>query len=180
MLVFRFLHRHPIALLGLLAAAFLTWVLWDAGVAPPKVQGPQGKPIEPQEEPPVALDDLPVRRLPLPPGVERKPRPNPHDTAQLLPKLKPGMTRTEVEGLVGLPAAEDIHPALVLDGRVTYFTAYEADLEAPATVRPIRTPRPPAPGRLPRPGARTLVTLEFDASRPGHPLLGVHYPDPLF
>jgi hypothetical protein len=181
MIVSRFLYRHPIALLGILGAAFLTWVLWGSRVTSPTVRKPQDSPLESQPTPGSALDDdLPRRRLPLPPGVEPKSKLNPQDTAQKLQKLKPGMTRTEVEVLVGVPAAEDIHPALVLDGRVTYFTAYEADLASPATVRPIRTPRPQPVDRLPRPQARTVVTLEFDATKPGHPLLGVHYPDPLF
>ncbi|MBP3958635.1 hypothetical protein J8F10_25590 [Gemmata sp. G18] len=85
------------------------------------------------------------------------------------------MTRTEVEGLVGAPVPSDIHPATITGGKVTYHTAYEADLEPPATVRPIRHTKVigPAP-------ARTLVTLEFDATQPGHPLVEVHYPDPLF
>jgi hypothetical protein len=28
--------------------------------------------------------------------------------------------------------------------------------------------------------APTVVILQFDATKPGHPLLGIFYPDPLF
>jgi hypothetical protein len=35
-------------------------------------------------------------------------------------------------------------------------------------------------GVEPKTRDRTVVTLEFDATKPGHPLLGIHYPDPLF
>jgi hypothetical protein len=137
---------------------------------------------------------LPERELPLPGPPEavtadgtsppRKFLPQPFETmeanpqviARVLHKLKPGMTRTEVEGLVGRPAPHDVHPATVADGRVTYRACYEADLEPPSTVRPIRPTRPV----VARPADRTLVTLEFDATKPGHPLIEVHYPDPLF
>ena len=178
MRLLRFVRRHPVAILGLLALAFFTWVWMDAGAG--RRPGPDTPPELSRSEIDVPPGDWapPQRRLPVPPGVEEKSRPTPQDTAQVLPKLKPGMTRTEVEGLVGVPAARDILPATIADGKVTYHTAYEADLEPPATVRPIRTPRPLA--RDPRPNGRTLVTLEFDATKPGHPLLGIHYPDPLF
>jgi hypothetical protein len=105
---------------------------------------------------------------------------NPRETAQVLPKLKPGMTRAEVEVLVGLPAPDDIHPATVSEGRVIYHMSYEADLEPTTTVRPIRPYKPMPMGRDPPPNPRTFVVLEFDATKPGHPLLGIYYPDPLF
>ena len=169
----RFVRRYPLALLGLLAIAFCVWVFWDA-VAPQRVAVPP--PSEESEAP----SDLRMRRLPLPPGVYMKARLNPHDTAQALPLLKPGMTRAEVEGFVGRPAAQDVHPATIRDGKVTYQITYEADLEPPATVRPIRIPRRHSPERDPSASEWPLVALEFDATRAGHPLLGVIYPDPLF
>ena len=81
---------------------------------------------------------------------------------------------------MGVPAAQDILPATVADGRVTYHTAYEADFAPVPTVRPIKFPLPRPPAATRDPVGRTVVTLEYDASKPGHPLLGVHYPDPLF
>jgi hypothetical protein len=125
-----------------------------------------------------------IRPLPRPPGLEKasdKARPNPRETAQVLAKLKPGMTRAEVEGVLGTPGPQDIHPATISDGIVTYNTTYTADLGPPATVRPIRPhPKFPVPVRDAKPATPTVVILQFDATKPGHPLLGIYYPDPLF
>jgi hypothetical protein len=82
--------------------------------------------------------------------------------------LKTGMSRTEVEWLVGAPLAPNIHPATQVDGSITYRTSYEADLNL--LVRPDSLPS----------GTSTRVDLEYDATKPGHPLLAVYYPDPLF
>lgn len=149
-------RQYPVALLAVVALAFVSWVWWDAlpEAAPP---------------PPPPANGL-VRQLPQANGVAMSDDPLPF--VAVLPKLKPGMTRAEVEHLVGAP--ENIHPATVTGDRVTYHTAYEADFGAPPTVRPIRPlPKPPAT-------ERAIVSLEFDATRPGHPLVNVHYPDPLF
>jgi len=164
-------------LLGLLAAAFAVWV-W-ADVFRNHQRNEQKQTQEPI--PPTLIDPSPLR--PVHAVADRaSPHengdlPTPQTVAQRLPKLKLGMTRTEVERLVGVPIPQDIHPASATGGKITYRMSYEADLEPPSTVRPIRPTRPV--GR-PETATRTLVTLEFDATQPGHPLIEVHYPDPLF
>ncbi|HEY1188893.1 MAG TPA: hypothetical protein VGE74_14660 [Gemmata sp.] len=168
-----FLRRNPLLVLGAFVVTFAVWVLSDLTDRSrvPSAQAPgNGLPNGN-----VKL----VRPLPVPAGevVAVEPaRLTPQGTAQALPKLKPGMTRAEVEELVGAPAVGSISPATVQDGRVTYHTQYEADLGPLPTVRPVgrvrHTLQPSPP--------RALVTLEFDATKPGHPLVGVHYPDPLF
>jgi hypothetical protein len=174
MRVIPFVRRHPIAVLSLFALAFIVWVWRD--MVPGPAPAPQLTQVEVPTLPP---PPFPQKRL-FPVDGER-PNPPPQGTVQAISKLKPGMTRTEVEGLVGIPAPQDIHPATIIDGRVTYHTTYEADLEPPPTVRPIRRfPRPPPSDLDQHPKARTLVVLEFDATKPGHPLIDVHYPDPLF
>jgi hypothetical protein len=80
------------------------------------------------------------------------------------------MSRTEVEGVLGPPPADRVLP--VRGDAATYLTGYPA-LFGP--VPPVQITRRTLP---PRPDAH--VALEFDASRPGHPLVQVHYPDPLF
>lgn len=164
-----FVRRNPLLVLGAFVVAFAVWVLSDS-------TGPRES-VAPAAPVDVPGDVQRQRFIPLPVEDGGEPvRVTPQGTAQALPKLKPGMTRTEVEGLVGAPVAGNIYPATVHDGRVTYHTQYEADLAPPATVRPIGRTRP-----LPQPAApRALVTLEFDATKPGHPLVGIHYPDPLF
>jgi hypothetical protein len=161
----RFLRRHPLAVLGTLALAFVAW-LWRDAIAPPAEQPAAGE--VPQLAAPAP------RRLPRPPDL---PGEKLTPTQQVFSQLKPGMTRAEVEGLVGVPAPANIHPATVSDGRVTYSTSYEVDF-APPTVRPIphhRLPVPPPP-----PGPRAVVTLQFDATKPGHPLVGIVYPNDRF
>jgi hypothetical protein len=99
-------------------------------------------------------------------------------SAAVLPKLKRGMTRVEVEGLIGLPAPDRIHPVTIGEGRLTYRTAYDlAEPDVPMTIRPIQS-RPRIPARPT--DTPSAVALEFDASQPGHPLVEVHYSDPLF
>jgi hypothetical protein len=169
MRLLNFVRRHPISVLSLGVAAFAVW-LWAHQSELPPPGDEQGPPPTLSQVPPRVVSKKPF------PGAAPLTRPNPSDTAQVLPKLKPGMTRAEVEELVGVPAAQDILPATVVDGKVRYCTTYEADLEPPPTVRPIRT----AHGRPPRPSARTVVALEFDATKPGHPLISIHYSDPLF
>jgi hypothetical protein len=146
-------RQYPVALLAVVALAFVSWVWWDALPSAP-----------PDTPAPTLVSQFDVSIAPSEPVA----------FATVLPKLKPGMTRAEVEQLAGAPG--NTHPASVNGDRVTYHTAYEADFGAPPTVRPIRPmPKPPA-----EPGTRGTVTLEFDATRPGHPLVNVHYPDPLF
>jgi hypothetical protein len=94
-----------------------------------------------------------------------------------IPKLKPGMTRREVEGLLGPPPAEHVQPVVVREGRLTYHTAYQlTEPDIPATIQVI--PWLGRPSTTPRPGF--LLTLEYDATRAGHPLLGIGYVDPMF
>ena len=160
----RFLSRNPLLVFAVLVVAFVGWIYWDA-IAPPRAPEVPPSPSGLSRALPALADDrilVPIRL-------------SPERTAKVLPKLTPGMRRTEVEGLVGMPSVDNISPATVTDGRVLYRTWYEADLSPPATVRPIevnRRLRPPAP--------LELVTLEFDATKPGHPLVGIYYPDPLF
>jgi hypothetical protein len=179
MRVTHLISRYPITVFGLCVLAFIIWLWRDAIPAnqpQPDLEAPKIAQMDPDELP---RKRLPPRLLPLPEPVPEKAKPAPQGTAQSLSKLKPGMTRAEVEGLVGIPSAQDTYPATVMDGKVIYHTTYEADLEPPATVRPIRIPRPHPMGRDPQPKERTLVTLEFDATKPGHPLLSIYYPDPL-
>lgn len=95
----------------------------------------------------------------------------------VLPRLRPGMTRVEIEGLLGPPAPTSLQPVAVDGRRTTYQTAYElAEPDPPHTVRPL--PRPPV--RRDPADPKAVVALEYDASKPGHPLVGVVYLDPLF
>jgi hypothetical protein len=86
-------------------------------------------------------------------------------TAEVVSRLQPGMPRAEVEGIVGLPPADLVQPITANNGRFTYTTSYLANLEP--TAHPLVGPRP-----IPR----TLIGLEFDATRPGHPLVKIHLP----
>jgi hypothetical protein len=173
MRLLRVVRRYPIAVLAVFALAFVVWVWRDAL---------PGAGLTADQTAADSLADpnwvAPPRRLPLPPDAIPPVKPD----AQALSQLKPGMKRAEVEKLVGAPGPNDVHPVLVADGKVIYHATYEADLGPAPTVRPIhpgRTSVREAPPQPP-PGARTLVTLEYDATRPGHPLLEVYYPDPLF
>lgn len=163
----RTLRQHPLALLAAVAVAFVGWVWWDALPArDPVAQSTLD-----------AAGPIYTRDLPVPPEFPDEES----DPTRGIPKLKPGMTRAEVEKLVGGPVDNRVSPATVTDGRVTYHAAYEADFGPAATVRPIARSRARVSVEPTAPVVdRTLVTLEFDASRPGHPLVGVHYPDPLF
>ncbi|MDY3562520.1 hypothetical protein R5W23_003986 [Gemmata sp. JC673] len=158
----RFLRRHPFLVLTALGITFAAWICWDA-LSPPEPEAVPEVTLRTRLAPTAIVDDavFPVT--------------TPEGTAQALPRLKTGMSRTEVEGLVGAPTPGNISPATVADGRVVYRTQYETDLAPPATVRPIQRslPRHPSP-------SSALVTLEFDATKPGHPLVGIYYPDPLF
>lgn len=71
--------------------------------------------------------------------------------------LHPGMSRAEVEDVLGPPEPAALRPVGEADGRATYLMVY------PLVV-----------------GSPEFVTLEFDATLAGHPLLTVRYSDPLF
>ena len=133
----------------------------------------------------------PLTELPLPTSgphavVAESSAPLPHwevspATLAVLPMLRPGMPRAEVEGLLGLPTADAVEPVTFTDGQLRYRAAYDlGDPEPPPTIRPIkrlpRKPLPPAPGQ----SSGIRVALEYDASKPGHPLVDILYPDPLF
>jgi hypothetical protein len=181
MKLLRFLGRHPIAVFGVVAVAFLGWVWRDAYLGPQPAKVP-GKEIALIGPPTTDMPDIGIPpRRPLPPRPIPQLPPDQRGAPtnfEVLQQLKPGMTRAQVEEIVGAPAANDIHPVTIADGKATYHTTYEADLGAPPTVRPIETIKP-IPKAHPGP-ARNKVTLEFDATQPGHPLLGIYYPDPLF
>lgn len=174
MRLFRYARQHPLALLGVVAVVFIGWIWWDAIAS------------RTSEEAAHVSDPNRRRELPLPPEMyvdgtmePLVPPPPPPEQTRGIPKLKPGMPRIEVEKLVGAPA-DRVSPATVADGRVTYSASYEADFGPPPTVRPIRAGYTKPPLADPTAGGRMLVTLEFDATKPGHPLLDIHYPDPLF
>src|SRR5262245_48639895 len=174
MRLLRYLRHHPMILLGLLAAAFAVWVWADVFRNHQRNEQKQTQ----ESIPPTLIDPSPLR--PVHAVADRaSPHengdlPTPQTVAQRLPKLKPGMTRTAVEGLIGAPSPRDIHPVNTTGGKITYRLSYDDGLEPPPPVRPIREL-----GR-PETSPRTLVTLEFAATHPGHPLIEVHYPDPLF
>ncbi|MDY3552279.1 hypothetical protein R5W24_001359 [Gemmata sp. JC717] len=92
-----------------------------------------------------------TRAIPPPPRPESAP---PDRVGQLLARLQPGLPRTEVEGLLGTAAAR-IHPVKVRDNKVTYVAVYE--VTSPLTAG----------------DSRTVVTVEYDATQPGHTLLSV-------
>lgn len=91
-------------------------------------------------------------------------------TPEMVSRLQPGMTRSEVEAVIGPPPAELVHPVAVVNGKHVYQADYLANLDAPqfgtrmAGGRSVPVPVVP----------KTLIAVEFDASRPGHPLLKIH------
>jgi hypothetical protein len=157
------IRRNPVAGLAIVAAGIGGWIaagLLDNG--PPSVEPPPGE---------MSLRIAEVPRIPPPPGSATV-------SLAVLPKLKLGMTRVEVEDLLGPPTADAVQPVTVIDGRLRYRAAYDlGEPDPPATIRPIRRPRLPMP--IPDPPL-PRVALEFDASKPGHPLVEVLYLDPLF
>jgi hypothetical protein len=154
------IRRHPIVILGLVLAGIAVWnaMEWlDPTPITPRMES--GEKLVPVPLSIAMLDGS------LPP---RESRPIPR---AILPRLKPGMTRTQVEDMIGPPTANSLQPVTVAEGRATYRASYElAEPPAPPTVRPI------GPG----PRGPLHVALEFDATKPGHPLLDVMYLDPLF
>jgi hypothetical protein len=177
---FRLLSKHPLVLLAVVAVAFVGWIWRDA--LPQRDPAASGGPSVRRAVPQPFDDSLTVADVLVADVNELR---LPPDAAHNISKLRTGMTRAEVEKLVGAPAPDRVSAAVVSDGRVTYHAIYEADLGPPATVRPIAETRRVTNKRfLPVPlspaADRTLVTLEFDATKPGHPLLGIHYSDPLF
>ena len=174
MRVLRKIRENPVFVLFIALSALITWVAIDL-IKPPApreaVMAPgQNEADVTQQRYSAMTDEGPTQGVV--PG-------NPAVSVSLLPRLRPGMTRVEVEGLLGPPTADRVQPVTLADGRLRYRTTYELDdLGAPMTVRPIRPRRPlPLP---PSTEPRSQIALEFDASQPGHPLVEILYPDPLF
>lgn len=165
----RFVCRNPLLVLGAFTTTFVVWVWQDSIVDPVPAVSPHELVTQRPQPAFATIHDVAA--------INELLSKAPHGTAHAFPKLKPGMPRSEVEGLIGAPAAGSTSPAVITDGgRVTYHTQYEADLGPVATVRPIERAKRSEPRRE----AVAIVTLEFDATRPGHPLLMIYYPDPLF
>lgn len=163
------IRNNPVAALCVVVAGVVGWAASGFLRPDPQPVGHNGPELAPPVQgfrPVTDMDDF----TPTPPEHQSIP-------ADMLPRLKPGMTRVEIETILGPPTATSLHPVTVTGGKPTYQMAYElAEPDAPPTVRPLRIPRPPRdPGQ-----PKSLVALEFDASQPGHPLLGVLYLDPLF
>lgn len=171
---FSTIQKNPVPVLCAVVAGVVGWALSAAVNAPPA----EPELVVPPGGPP-AVVQAQVMVLDVPPSEYRL------VSGEVLPKLKPGMTRVEIEDLLGPPTSNSLQPVVAADGRLTYHTAYElADPDPLMTVRPIRAggrrlPTPPVADPGP-PAPPALLALEFDASKPGHPLIGVVYLDPLF
>jgi len=165
MRLIRAVRNRPALLLAAAAVGFGAWVVWDAvtprreeaALRPGGLGGVEGLN-------PVDLLGPPV---PGPRQVRNLPRPG-VVTADLIPRLQPGMSRTAVEDLIGPPPDDQLQPVQNVDGRLTYRASY------PANLGPVM----PLPPGTTAPGPMT-IGLEFDATRPGHPLVKVHIPDPM-
>lgn len=165
------IQKNPVAALAVVLAGITGWVA--AGLFAP------GDPLPPPQQ---SAKELPA------PGLQflsdedmAKSRESRPLSVAVLPRLKAGMTRSQVEGVVGPPSDDSLHPVSLIGGRMTYCTAYDLAEPDLSTVRPIAPrsrvlPRPPAPLTPPK----SLVALEYDASKPGHPLIEVYFLDPLF
>lgn len=155
-------RNHPLRLAVGLALAFASWVAYDASNG---VRVPQNTPVGPpldvphvaELKPPMMQDASQVAstRAPFHPGVV---------TADQLPRLQLGMARAAVEELIGRPSAGLVHPVAVVEGKFVYRASYLANLDSGAD--------PTAP-------PRSMIGLDYDAGRPGHPLLRIHIPDPM-
>lgn len=168
MSIFRTLQQNPTTLLSLAVLAMIAWVSVD--LARPPKSGV--KKADGLDDVVLAAPILGIQSPPIPAGES-----NAGVLAASLQKLRPGMTRLEVERLLGIPAGDRVEPVTSSDGRLTYRTAYELAESSPMTIRPIR-PLPRVIGAQEH--SAPLVALEFDASRPGHPLVDILYLDPLF
>jgi hypothetical protein len=170
------IKENPVAALGIAVLALIAWVAVDLANPPhPKKLSTESQPTVnelPLPGPPssvVVADDglewsLPLVRTTI--------------STVVLPSVKPGMKRHEVEGFLGIPKVDQIQPMTRANGRTTYSTAYEFDdIGPPSTIRPIQ-PLPRAQTQ-PQP-PRLTIAFVFDATKPGHPLIDILFPDPLF
>ena len=171
------IKKNPVWVLCFAVLLLIGWVAVDlaktdtkkpsAGLSSPSNELPvPGRTVEAA----ILGDDVPVV---LPPG-------NSVVSSTVLPQLKPGMKRVEVERVLGPPTPDQIHPVTLNNGRMTYSTAYEFDdLGPPMTIRPITSrllTLPPPPARP----ARSHIAFVFDATATGHPLIAIQFSDPLF
>lgn len=162
----RFLRDNPLALLAVAVLGFGAWVVADLSRTPEPSpdHGGMAAAIVAPPQPGIVVETKETWQGG--PGVV---------THEQMPHLKPGMSRSEVEAMIGPPPSDLVTPVEEADGQMTYRATYLANFDAP-TIRPTATRRlPPAPV-VPK----SVIALEFDASRPGHPLVRVQYPDPLF
>jgi hypothetical protein len=158
--------NYPIIVLTAMSAVLFGWIFLESQT-PSKSRLNTGDPIPNSK----------VRKLELhpsePPRLPVQVRPV---AAEILSKVKPGMTRVEVERLIGLPSPDQIQAVTETNGRLTYRTAYELEeVNLPMTIRPIQPKSARAPKNMTE--SKSHLTLEYDATRPGHPLIEVHYPD---
>jgi hypothetical protein len=161
MRLLRWFRDNPIVLLVVALAGFGAWIVSDLTSPParrPTVTG---------------ANELGHLTKPLPPPPTPDGRTVPRGT---LAQLKPGMSRVEVDELLGTPQPDHLGPITVQDGCPIYLVTYKVDLRPVAVPRVSRVPvlAPPTPDSSPH--TQTL-TLEFDASRQGHPLRRIQFPE---
>jgi hypothetical protein len=176
------IRENPVLILCGALVALIAWMAVDLLKAPP-VKKPVAEPqalvdeYQPRPKPPTIA--------PPPGGIQPVALPDPPGnrmvSSLVLPHVKPGMKRVEVENYLGPPTADRIQPVRDDNGRLTYSTAYElGDIDPPMTIRPIQ-PRRTLPRSAPQIGSPgSIIAFVFDASQPGHPLVAILYPDPLF
>lgn len=164
------IRNNPIAVLSVLAVALIAWVAVD--LFPSQSPVPN---LDPAAFPPSKIKKF----LPSPPE-----EPSHHAASVsvgMLSKVKPGMTRIEVEQILGPPAPDQLQPVTQTNGGLTYCTAYELiNSELPTTIRPIQPKASRTSIQSTPVDPKSQVTLQYDASKPGHPLIEVHYPNPVF
>jgi hypothetical protein len=93
-------------------------------------------------------------------------------------KLKPGMSRAEVESVIGPPLANGVQPVTQTDGRLTYWGSYT--LLRPDPAAPDHSDAGPKKAPEKNMASKPQISIQYDASKPGHPLLDIRYQDPLF
>ncbi|HEY2910935.1 MAG TPA: hypothetical protein VGI99_11855 [Gemmataceae bacterium] len=150
----QFLRNHAVAIVAIIALGFAGWLAYDSCQTPEPFDAGKMTPFQ-------SAKVLPPP--PMPPG-QREPRPG-IVTADLLPRLQPGMARVEVEELIGAPPAKLVYPVANVEGRFIYRASYLANLD------------PMIEGGLRGPIPRSTISLDYDAGRVGHPLVKVHVAD---
>src|SRR5688572_15652019 len=104
------IRRNPVALFAVAVAGIGAWIVAEFLAPPPPLTerpliagGPQA-----------AFTEGPPLPIGMPPAA-----------LTVLPKLRPGMSRVEVEGLLGSPPADAVHPVTVSDGQFRYRASYD-------------------------------------------------------